>query len=152
MIQKIALFLLLASPLMAQLAPTGTPYTQLCDGGCMLGDLIAHSAPPPPLRALLGQTTPAPSVSLSWTASVTTGGTVTIYRCVGTPCTATSAFTLLTSGVAAAGPYSDTSVTAGVYSYFLEAVVNGASSPPSNTVIVTIAPAPPTGLTGTGVN
>lgn len=124
MIQKIALFLLFASPLMAQ-------------------EKVLHAAM---------QTTPAPSVSLSWTASVTTGGTVTIYRCVGTPCTATSAFTPLATAVAAAGPYTDSAVTAGIYSYFLEAVVNGASSPPSNTVIITIAPAPPTGLTGTGVN
>jgi hypothetical protein len=86
------------------------------------------------------------SVSLTWTASATPGGTVNVYRCIGANCTS---FTLLTSGVLAAGPYTDATITAGAYSYQVTAVVNGAESVPSNTATVTVRPQPPTGLAAT---
>lgn len=85
-------------------------------------------------------------VSLSWTASTTVGSTVNVYRCAGASCTT---FTKLTTGIVAAGPYSDTSVTAGAYSYYVTAVVNGVESAPSNTATVSVSPQPPTGLTAT---
>jgi hypothetical protein len=102
---------------------------------------MAHAA------ALFGQASGSGSqITLTWTASVTTGGTVNVYRCVGSPCTATSSFSKLSTGVVAAGPYNDATVTAGAYSYFVTALVNGAESVPSNTVTISVLPQPPTGL------
>lgn len=104
-----------------------------------------------PHGTLAAAASPAPSglgssVTLTWTASSTPGGTVNVYRCVGASCTN---LTQLTTGVVAAGPYTDLTVTAGAYSYYVTALVNGAESLPSNTATVTVRPQPPTGLAGT---
>lgn len=89
------------------------------------------------------------SVTLTWTASVDTGGTVNVYRatsaCAGG---GTPSFVKLQSGVVAAGPYVDSTVGAGLFCYYVTALVNGVESLPSNTAGVTIVPAPPTALGG----
>jgi hypothetical protein len=108
----------------------------------MTGGGIPHAA----LRVAFAQTTTGNTATVTWTPSTTPGGTVTIYRCVGTPCTATSSFTLLATGIAAAGPYVDNTITAGVYSYYGVTVLNGATSAPSNIASGTLSPQPPTGL------
>src|ERR1700761_6485807 len=87
--------------------------------------------------------TPNHSVQLSWTASTDTGGTVNVYRAPGS-CSGT--FTQLKTGVAAAGPYTDTTVTVGTFAYQVTAVVGGAESKPSNCVVASILPAAPTVL------
>ena len=102
---------------------------------------FALAAPHTTLAAFQGGVA---GVNLAWTASATPGSTVNVYRCAGVSCTA---FSKLTTGVAAAGPYVDTTATAGAYSYYVTAVVSGVESVPSNTATVTIAPLPPTGLT-----
>jgi len=99
--------------------------------------LVAHAA-------VLGAAATDTTAVLTWTASATAGSTVNVYRCAGASCTS---FAKITTGVAAGGPYTDTSVTAGSYTYYVTAVVNGAESVPSNTATVTISPLPPTGLT-----
>lgn len=85
------------------------------------------------------------SVVLSWTASTDTGGSVNVYRATVT-CTTqpNSSFTVIKSGVAAAGPYTDATVAIGVVSYYITAVVNGIESTPSNCITVTVRPAAPT--------
>src|ERR1700734_1887494 len=95
------------------------------------------------LGVAFGQTAGAPSATLSWTASATPGSTVTVFRCAGASCTT---FTQLATGIAAGGPYVDTTVTAGAYSYYVTATVNGAVSAPSNTATGTLSPLPPTVL------
>lgn len=86
------------------------------------------------------------SVSLSWTPSTDTGGTVNVYRapaaCTANPTT----FTPLANGIVAAGPYADTTVAVGAYCYYVTSVVNGAESLPSNKVTATVLPQSPTGL------
>ena len=66
------------------------------------------------------------SVTLTWTASVDTGGTVNVYRatsaCAGG---GTPSFVKLQSGVVAAGPYVDSTVGAGLFCYYVTALVNG---------------------------
>jgi hypothetical protein len=108
----------------------------------LLATLLVLCLPVWAKTPLGAQATPTGAV-LSWTASTTAGSTVNVYRCAGAGCTPTK----LTTGVVAAGPYTDTTVTAGAYSYYVTAVVNGAESGPSNTATVTISPNPPTGLT-----
>jgi hypothetical protein len=98
--------------------------------------LLAHAG------ALAGQAGSS-GITLSWTASTTAGGTVNVYRCIGASCTT---FTQLTTGITAAGPYTDSSVTAGAYSYYVTSVVNGAESIASNTATISVLPQPPTGL------
>lgn len=115
---------------------------------------LAAQPPKAALHAVLGQSgSTVPSVTLTWTASLTTGGTVTVLRCTGTACTAGSGtFTPIATAIVAAGPYTDTAVTAGVYAYYVVAIVNGASSVPSNIVQVTVTPLPPTALSASAVN
>lgn len=93
------------------------------------------------------------SVSLTWTASSDTGGTVNVYRSTSTCPTGSavpSGFTSLATKVAAAGPYSDTTVGIGQFSYYVTTVVNGAESVPSNCISVVITPLAPTALVGLG--
>lgn len=93
------------------------------------------------------------SVSLSWKASSDTGGTTNIYRSTGScPSSGTtpSGFTSLATKVVAAGPYSDTTVGIGQFSYYVTSVVNGAESIPSNCVTVAITPAAPTAVVAVG--
>jgi hypothetical protein len=99
----------------------------------------------PALKVAFAQTTTGHSATVSWTASTTTGGTVNVFRCAGT-CATGATFTQIATAVAAGGPYIDTTVTAGSYSYYAVAVVNGASSAPSNIATGTLSPQPPTGL------
>lgn len=82
--------------------------------------------------------------TLSWTASATPSTTVNVYRCSGVSCTT---FTKIATGQAAGGPYVDSTVTSGAYSYYVTAVGVGGESAPSNTATYTLAPLPPTGLT-----
>lgn len=102
-----------------------------------------------PHGALMAAASPSASgstVTLTWTGSITPGGTVNMYRCTGASCTN---FAPLAAGIVAAGPYVDATVTAGLYSYQATALVNGAESLPSNTATVMVRPQPPTGLAGT---
>lgn len=86
------------------------------------------------------------SVSLSWTPSTDTGGTVNVYRAPAA-CTANPTnFTAIKTGVVAAGPYADTTVTVGSFCYYVTAVVGGAESAPSDKVTATVLPQSPTGL------
>lgn len=73
-----------------------------------------------------------------------------VYRAAGA-CTSTTTFgTPLFSASSSAVNYSDTAVVVGLsYCYAVTFVVNGTESVKSNTVSVTIAPYPPTGVTGT---
>lgn len=127
--KKIALLLtLFALPLAAQQKTVAAPITH------------------PALRVAFAQTTTGNAATVTWVASTTPGGTVSLYRCVGTPCTATSSFTLLVAGLTPAGPYVDATITAGIYSYYGVTVLNGATSAPSNIATGTLSPQPPTGL------
>lgn len=85
------------------------------------------------------------SATLSWTASPD-GGTVNVYRASGS-CSAT--FSQLSTGVTSAGPYTDSTITVGTWSYQVTAVVGGAESAPSNCVTVSVLPSPPSALTAT---
>jgi hypothetical protein len=100
----------------------------------------------PALKIAFAQTTTGHSATVTWTAPSTPGASVTISRCAGTSCTVTTAFTQLATNVAAAGPYVDTTITAGQYCYIGVLVVNGASSAPSNIVCGTLSPSPLTGF------
>jgi len=110
--------------------------------------LVAQQNTHPAFKVAFAQTTTGNSATVSWVTS-TTPGPVSIYRCVGTPCTALSSFTLLVSGLPAAGPYVDTTVTAGQYSYYGVTVLNGATSAASNIATGTLSPQPPTGFSVT---
>jgi hypothetical protein len=107
---------------------------------------MAAQTPHPAFKVVFAQASAAPSATVSWVASTTPGGTVTIYRCVGTPCTALSSFTQLVAGVVPAGPYVDTTITAGSYSYYGVLVVNGQPSAASNIATGTLSPQPLTGF------
>jgi hypothetical protein len=94
------------------------------------------------------------SVGLSWTASTDASGnpslTYTLYRQAhAAPCPAAgTGYSVVTSTIAStATSYTDATVSAGAYCYYLNAVLNGATSVPSNTAAVTVPVAPPTGLT-----
>lgn len=76
-----------------------------------------------------------PSVYLTWTASITPGTTVNVYRCLGPSCTN---FTQIATGVAAGGPYTDTTVTSGSYTYYVTAELNGVESDPSNLITLLV--------------
>lgn len=86
------------------------------------------------------------SVTLNWTPSTDTGGTVNVYRAPAACTTNPTNFTQIKTGVVAAGPYSDATVTVGAYCYHVTAVVNGAESLPSNNVNATVLPQSPSGL------
>lgn len=93
------------------------------------------------------------AVTLSWTASADSTsanpGAVSVYRAAGS-CPATgvpSSVTTLTTSAPAGGPYQDTTVTAGTYCYYVEAVIGGVSSAPSNTTGPSVPTFPPAGLT-----
>ena len=92
------------------------------------------------------------SVNMTWTASVdsTTAnpGTVGVWRMSGA-CPAsitTGSFTALTNAAPAGGPYTDTTVTAGTWCYFVTADFGATISGPSNTVQAVILPLAPSGL------
>ena len=85
------------------------------------------------------------SVTLTWTASTDTGGTVNVYKATS-GCTGTPSFTLLASGVVSAGPYIDSTVGVGQFCYYVTAVVNGAESLPSNNAAATVLPKSPTSI------
>lgn len=87
-------------------------------------------------------TATAHSATLTWT-NPNSGGSITVLR--ANSCTGT--FSTLTAGVVAAGPFTDSSVTAATqYAYEVEAVVNGATSSPSGCVSGTIPVFPVTGV------
>jgi hypothetical protein len=84
------------------------------------------------------------SVTLTWTASPD-GGTVNVYRAPGA-CSTSAAFTKITTGVVAAGPYVDNGIAVGNYCYQVTAVVGGAESVPSNQAPASVLPSAPTVL------
>lgn len=90
------------------------------------------------------------SVNLTWTASTDTGGTVNVYKATAAcPASGISGvtFTKLATAQPAAGPYTDSTVTAGqTVCYYVTAVVNGTESAPSNTGGGTVPINPPTVL------
>lgn len=111
--------------------------------------LYAHAAQPAssPAAPLLAAAAAPGTVTLTYTASVTPGTLTNVYRCTGVGCTN---FTQIATGQPAGGPYTDSTVTAGVYSWYVTATENGAESTThSNVATLTISPQPPTGLTAT---
>jgi len=83
---------------------------------------------------------PAPhTVTLSWNASLS-GGTVNVYRAPAS-CATNPYYSRIALDVVSTGPYSD-SVSAGTYSYYVTAEVNGLESVPSNCVDVSIKGGP----------
>ena len=83
------------------------------------------------------------SVTLNWTASTDTGGTVNVYRTAGA-CSTSATFTKIATGVVAAGPYVDSGIAVGNYCYQVTAVVGGAESVPSNQAPASVLPNAPT--------
>jgi hypothetical protein len=91
------------------------------------------------------------SVVLNWTASTSTGGTLTynVYRATAT-CATAAATNFSKVGMASAGAvtYTDSAVAAGVtYCYYVTAYMNSLESVPSNKAEAAIIPLPPTALT-----
>lgn len=87
---------------------------------------------------------PAHTAKLTWKASTDAGTTVNVYRST-TGCAGT--FVKLATGVVAAGPYTDTGLSAGTtYSYQITAVLNKLESLPSACVTTPIVPAAPAAL------
>ena len=87
----------------------------------------------------------APSVTLSWTSSVTPGTSVNVYRGTATG----GPYTLLTATPLAVGTvtYVDTTVTPGnTYFYVVTALLNGLESIKSNETKAVMLPQPPTSL------
>lgn len=121
---------------------------------------IALTTQPVLAASLAAQVTGGNSAHLTWTASTSAGGTVTVYRAAG-DCASATGFAAIASKVVAAGPYDDTTVSVGssvgqnsaTYCYYVTAVVNSAESGPSNKIALTftntVLPQPPTGLAGT---
>lgn len=98
--------------------------------------------------ALVAQT--GRTVSLSWTASTTTGVTYNIYRGPGSCSPTPPNGTKINAAPISTLTYDDTTMPAvGVYCYYATAVANSLESPPSNRVEATILPKPPSGMTGT---
>lgn len=95
-------------------------------------------------------TTTAHSVTLTWTASTSTGITgYNVYRNTTTTnsCSLTEAFLV---GVGNVLTYTDTAVTNGAsYCYYVTALSSGGESAPSNEALAQIPtpPAPPTAVT-----
>jgi len=109
--------------------------------------ISASARPPqPPAVPLIAAASGAPgTVTLTYVASVTPGSTVNVYRCVGVSC---SNFTQIATAQPASGPYTDSTVTAGAYSWYVTATVGGVESTShSNVASLSISPQPPTGLT-----
>jgi hypothetical protein len=96
----------------------------------------------------------AHQVTLNWTPSTDTGGTVKVYRFPG-PCSTAASFVVLASNIPPAGPYVDPTVGIGTFCYYVTVTINGAESNPSNQVQANILPAAPTALgttpSGTGM-
>ena len=95
-------------------------------------------------------------VVLNWTASADAAAnpslTYNVYRlnnaCV-TP-VGTNYVKVNTAAITTA-TFTDTTVTVGVYCYYVTAVLNGAESVPSNTAQATVLPKAPTAVTVTSV-
>jgi hypothetical protein len=92
------------------------------------------------------------SVGLSWVAGSDDTG-FNVYRasgaCPATVTPTTTGFSKLGSATAAA--YTDSTVTLGVWCYFVTGTANSAESAASNSVNPTVAPFAPTSLTVTVV-
>jgi hypothetical protein len=86
------------------------------------------------------------SATLAWTASTdaTASSTYNIYRGTGA-CTATP--TMSNIGNTALVAYTDSTITAGTWCYYVKALLNGVEAIPSNTAGGTASPNPATGLT-----
>jgi hypothetical protein len=101
-----------------------------------------------PLRAQ----TATHSVTLNWqpaTDGSDAGGTINVYRAIGACGSGGQQFALIKGGVGLSGPYVDTAVTAGIYCYYVTAVVNTEESDASNLIAAIIKPIPVIGLTVT---
>jgi hypothetical protein len=91
----------------------------------------------------------APSVTLNWTASTTSGVT---YNCFRGTASGAESTTPLNGNVITGTTYTDTTVVGGTtYYYTCESVLAGVSSAPSNeaSAAVPAVPAAPTGVTAT---
>jgi hypothetical protein len=88
---------------------------------------------------------------LTWTASVTNGTTINVYRAAGSCASNPTAFVQIATGVVAGGPYTDASPLVGVQCYYVTAALGGVESIASNKVTLTstVPLQPPTGLAGT---
>jgi hypothetical protein len=87
------------------------------------------------------------TATFTWTASVD-GGSVSLYR-ASSACSATpTSFTVVQSGLPAAGPAADSTVTAGAWCYYVTTTVQGLESAASNKITITVLPQPPAGLAG----
>lgn len=104
--------------------------------------LLIHAA------TLFGQAGGGHTAQLTWSESAD-GGTVNIYRAAAACSTNPASFTQIKTGVAAAGPYTDSTIAVGSWCYYVTAVVGGAESGASNKITLTVLPQPPTGLAGT---
>ena len=105
----------------------------------------------PVLAVAFVQAQSGPTATVSWTqpTGLPSGTTVSLYRCAGPSCTSTTAFTLLVSGVTVNGPYVDSTVTAGQYSYYLVNVNGTQTSVPSSIASGTLPRPAPTSVTVT---
>jgi fibronectin type 3 domain-containing protein len=98
-----------------------------------------------PWRAVFGQAATSHSITLTWTASTTTGVTYTVYRATA----AAGPFTPIATGVSAVTFIDTTAVDGTQYFYEVDSVTSGGtSSGPSNEANATepVNPNPPTGL------
>jgi hypothetical protein len=83
---------------------------------------------PAPAKRSAQAATTTHSVTLTWTASTTTGATYNVYKIVG-PCGAMTGFAVLNTVPITALVYTDSGVTAGVtYCYTVTAVTSGGQS------------------------
>lgn len=105
-----------------------------------LAILLACSSP------LFSQTTTY-TVQISWQPAADgsdAGGTINVYKAIGSCGSASQQFTKIATDVSLDGPYLDSSVTSGSYCYYVTAVVNSDESSPSPTTSVSIKPGPAT--------
>lgn len=83
----------------------------------------------------------AHSVTLTWTASVDSTSSYIVFRSTGA-CPATPGSTFAQIGTTATNvlTFTDTTVVAGTYCYYVEATLGGATSVPSNLASAVIKP------------
>lgn len=118
----------------------------------LISFLAAFLLTVPAFAQAVKATTTGHQVTLTWTASgdstTTTPGTVSVYRAnEACPATVTTTgFSAITTSAAAGGPYTDSTVTAGTWCYFVTATIGSATSGPSNAVQVVILPLAPSNL------
>lgn len=93
----------------------------------------------------------AHTASISWSNSPDTSNT-NVYRLAGTCPATTTGFVKITATPVTTANYTDSTVSPGVYCYYVTATLNGSESVPSNTAQATVPVAPPSGLSITSVS